>query len=341
MKDSIPYVNRMNFFKVNNVLDFDYELDQAGFKKELKYVNGNVMKENTNNLLDQYFTNKELAENLYSKAQNIIKKYEKNINDYFWVEPSVGDGCFFDLLPLNKRIGVDISPARNDVIKSDYLEYPLPDKKLIVIGNPPFGHRGVMALNFINHSHQAEYVCFILPMFFESKGKGSIKYRVQGFNLIHSEQIPKNSFYIPTTNKIVDVKCVFQIWSKNHKSSEEEFSWYNNKGKEPFSDIVKVYTVSLAKNRECGKKWIFEQKADFYISSTFYNGNPLVEKFEDVKYKSGVAMVFATEDKNIRNNIKKILETTDWTKYATLATNSCYHIGKSNIFQVLKDNLKN
>ncbi|MDR1847365.1 MAG: hypothetical protein LBR17_04535 [Bacteroidales bacterium] len=29
---------------------------------------------------------------------------------------------------------------------------------------------------------------------------------------------------------------------------------------------------------------------------------------------------------------------TDWTKYASLATNSCYHIGKSNIFLVLKDN---
>ena len=53
------------------------------FGKEVKYVNGNMMKENTNNLLDQYFTNKELASNLYSKTQNIIKKYEKNIDNYF------------------------------------------------------------------------------------------------------------------------------------------------------------------------------------------------------------------------------------------------------------------
>ncbi len=310
------------------------------FGKELRYVNGNVMKENANNLLDQYFTNKELANSLYKKAQSIIEKYEKNIEDYFWIEPSVGEGCFFDLLPDNKRIGLDISPMRADVIKTDYLEYELPDKKLIVIGNPPFGHRGVMALNFINHSQQAEYVCFILPMFFESKGKGSIKYRVNDFNLIYSERVPKNSFYIPTNNKVVDVKCVFQIWSKNHKLSEEEFSWYNNKNKEPFSDIVKVYTVSLAKNRECGKKWIFEQKADFYIASTFHRNITIVKNFDEVKYKSGVAMVFATEDKNIRNNIKKIFETIDWTKYATPATNSCYHIGKSNIFQVLKDNLK-
>jgi hypothetical protein len=308
------------------------------FGREYRYVNGNLMKENSENLLDQYFTKKELAETLFNKAKEVISKYENNLQDYFWLEPSVGEGCFFDLLPENQRYGIDISPLRNDIIKSDYLEYKLPDKKLIVIGNPPFGHRGVMALNFINHSHHAEYVCFILPMFFESKGKGSIKYRVRGFNLVHSEHLPKNSFYVPKTNKAVDVKCVFQIWSKNHRTEKDEFSWYNNRHKEPFTDIIKIYTVSLAKNRECGKKWIYDKKADFYISSTFHSNISIVKSFEDVKYKSGVAIVFTTQNIEIQTNIKKILENTDWTKYATLATNSCYHIGKSNIFDVLNDN---
>ncbi|MCL2073376.1 MAG: hypothetical protein FWH18_05635 [Marinilabiliaceae bacterium] len=310
------------------------------FGKELRYVNGNLMKENADNLLDQYFTNKELALNLFTKTGEIISRYETDLENYFWIEPSVGDGCFYDLLPENKRIGIDIEPLRNGIIKSDYLNYKLPHGKIIVIGNPPFGHRGVMALNFINHSQKAEYVCFILPMFFESQGKGSVKYRVRGFNLIHSERLPKNSFYIAATNKTVDVKCVFQIWSKNHKSTNDEFSWYNNKNSEPFGNIVKVFTVSLAKNRECGKKWIFEQKADFYISSTFHDKISIVYNFEEVKYKSGVAVVFTTENQKIKNEIKNILETVDWKKYASLATNSCYHIGKSNIFQVLQDNYK-
>ncbi len=308
------------------------------FGKEFRYVNGNLMKENSGNLLDQYFTNKELAKSLYQKTYDFIIQYETNIDDYIWLEPSVGEGCFFDLLPENKKLGVDISPLGNDIIKSDYLKFNLPNEKLIVIGNPPFGHRGVMALNFINHSQKAEYVCFILPMFFESKGKGSIKYRVKGFNLIHSEILPKNSFYVPTTQKTVDVKCVFQIWSKNHKLENEEFSWYNNRHKEPFGDILKVYTVSLAKKRECGKKWIFDRKADFYISSTFHNKISIVYSFDEVKYKSGVAIVFTTENETIKNTVKQILETTDWKKYASLATNSCYHIGKSNIFHVLQDN---
>ncbi len=314
-------------------------MDTLFSNNEFRYVNGNLMKENSNNLLDQYFTNKDLAKELFIKISLMISKYEQNIDDYSWLEPSVGEGCFYDLLPEDKRIGIDIAPLRNDIIKSDYLKFNLPNEKLIIIGNPPFGNRGVMALNFINHSQKAEYVCFILPMFFESKGKGSIKYRVQGFNLIHSERLPKNSFYIPTTQKTVDVKCVFQIWSKKHKPEKEEFSWYNNKNKEPFGDILKVATVSLAKNRECGKRWIYDEKADFYISSTFYDKVFIVYDFGEVKYKSGVAVIFTTKNQELKGKIIKIFENTDWKNYASLATNSCYHIGKSNIFQVLQANL--
>ena len=306
----------------------------------LKYVNGNVMKVNTNNVLDQYFTKKEVASYLFSKTRDIISGYENSIDNFHWIEPSAGNGVFFDLLPQNNRIGIDINPLNNEIIQADFLQYKLPTSRNIVIGNPPFGHRGVMALNFINHCRNAEYVCFILPMFFESKGKGSVKYRVRGFNLIHSERLPKNSFYTPNNDKDADVKCVFQIWSKNHKIEKEDFSWYNNKKSAPFKDLVSVYTVSLAKNRECGKRWIYDEKADFYMSSTFYNDTSIVHSFEEVKYKSGVALVFTTKDEEIKEKIMTIFKNTDWKKYGSLATNSCYHIGKSNIFQVIQDNIQ-
>lgn len=307
--------------------------------KQYFFVNGNAMKPNDDNLLDQFFTNKEVAISLYSKTIDIISKYEENIDDFFWIEPSVGDGVFYDLFPPNKRIGVDIAPQKKEFIKSDFLEYSLPDCRSIVMGNPPFGHRGVMALEFINHSQKADYVCFILPMFFNSKGKGSVKYRVKGFNLIYSENLPSNTFYSYTTKKVKEVKCVFQIWSKYHKVENNEFSWYNNKDKEPFSDVVKVVTVSLAKKRECGKKWIFEEKADFYLSSTFFDNIEPVYSFDDVKYKSGIAIIMTTQNQEIRDRIANIITTADWRVYATLATNSCYHLGKSNVFQLLNDKL--
>lgn len=314
--------------------------DDYAEDKSYTYVNGNIMKVNKSNMLDQYFTKEEVAIKLFDKTKTIISKYENDISDFTWLEPSAGNGTFYNLFPLNNRIGIDIHPLLPNLIEDDYLKYNLPkDEKIIVMGNPPFGHRGVVALDFINHSKEAEYVCFILPMFFESKGKGSIKYRVDGFNLIHSERLESNSFYNPNNNKNVDVKCVFQIWSKNHKSEEKGFSWYNSKNKEPFGDILKVYTVSLAKNRECGKKWIFDEKADFYISSTFHNQTTIVESFENVKYKSGIAVVFTTDDEIIKNKLMTVFNKTDWSIYGSLATNSCYHLGKSNIFQVIQDNI--
>ncbi len=300
-----------------------------------KYANGNYMKINTENMLDQYFTKECIAKKLYKKACNIVEKYDKNLELFHWVEPSAGNGVFFNLLPEKNRTGVDIKPLNNEIVQEDYLKYQLPKKRTIVIGNPPFGHRGVMALNFINHSKEAEYVCFILPMFFESKGKGSIKYRVKGFHLLHSERLPKNAFYTHE-NKSIDVKCVFQIWSKNHQMDKEEFNWYKNRKNEPFKNLIRVFTVSLAKNRECGKRWIYEEKADFYISSTFHTDISIVDTFDEVKYKSGVAVVIVNEQ--MRAKIIDLFKKVDWTKYGSLATNSCYHIGKSNIFQMIQDN---
>ncbi|MCE8163984.1 MAG: SAM-dependent methyltransferase [Candidatus Moeniiplasma glomeromycotorum] len=304
----------------------------------LRYVNGRKMLINEKNIFDQYFTKRYIAEKLFEKVKNIISQYEK-IEKYTWLEPSVGEGCFYDLLPINKKIGIDIYPKRKDVIKSDYLKYKLPDKPLIIIGNPPFGHRGVIALEFINHSKKADFVCFILPMFFDSKGKGSIKYRVKGFNLIYSEQLEENAFYTPNNNEDIDIKCVFQIWSKKHLNPNlQDFNWYSLRNKNPFKKYLDVFTVSLAKNRECGKKWIFEEKPDYYLSTTFYGENKVVNSFKKVKYKSGIAIKINTANKFEIQKIKYLLENTDWNKYSSLATNSCRHIGKVHVYELLKDN---
>lgn len=304
----------------------------------LKYVNGKEMLVNEKNIFDQYFTKKYIAEKLFEKTKIIISQYEK-IEKYTWLEPSVGEGCFLDLFPVNKRIGIDIEPKRKDVIKSDYLKYNLPNQPLIIIGNPPFGHRGVLALEFINYSKKADFVCFILPMFFDSKGKGSIKHRVKGFNLIHSERLEENAFYIPNKMGDVNVKCVFQIWSKKYSiSNTNDFNWYSLRNKNPFKKYLYIFTVSLAKNRECGLKYIYDIKADYYLSTTFYKKNKVVDTFEKVKYKSGIAIIINKKNKEQFQKIKYLLENTDWSKYSSLATNSCRHIGKAHIYELLKDN---
>ena len=89
----------------------------------LKYVNGNIMKSNSKNYFDEYFTKPEISERLYKKTCEIISKYE-NINKYTWIEPSVGDGSFYKLLPKNK-IGIDIKQTKYETILSDYLNCEL------------------------------------------------------------------------------------------------------------------------------------------------------------------------------------------------------------------------
>ncbi|MDR3244592.1 MAG: SAM-dependent methyltransferase, partial [Elusimicrobiota bacterium] len=63
----------------------------------LNYVNGKSMKLNHNNILDQYFTKHLVAEKLFKEAKQIVSSYENNdLKKYTWIEPSVGEGCFFD-----------------------------------------------------------------------------------------------------------------------------------------------------------------------------------------------------------------------------------------------------
>lgn len=304
--------------------------------KIFKYTNGNLMKDNVKNKFDEYFTKPEIAQKLFDKFCKIVGKKE-DLNKFIFIEPSVGNGAFFKLLPQNK-IGIDIKQTEFDTIQSDFLAYNLPkspNQPFIVIGNPPFGHRGVMALEFIKHAANADFVAFILPMFFQSLGKGSIRYRVPAnLHLLYEEVLPKNSFYTPS-GKDADVHCCFQIYSKNHKKEKREFSWYQNSGKEPFSELLKVVTVSLAKNRECGKEWIFNKKANFYLSSTFFKENAVVDNFEKVKYKSGIAIIY--NDLSRKNELDALFKSADWLCYSTKATNGCYHIGKSHIFQLLAD----
>jgi len=47
-----------------------------------------------------------------------------------------------------------------------------------VIGNPPFGYRACLALAFVNHAARfADYIVMILPMGFQSNGKGNPKFK--------------------------------------------------------------------------------------------------------------------------------------------------------------------
>ena len=128
------------------------------------------------------------------------------------IEPSAGNGSFLARLPTEKRIGMDIAPEHPDILEQDFFSYrPSADlKRILVIGNPPFGRVSSLAIKFFNHAAQwATVLAFIIPRTFR---RVSVQNKLNGqFHLEHDEDIPMEpcSFEPP-----MQVKCCFQIWSR-------------------------------------------------------------------------------------------------------------------------------
>ena len=271
---------------------------------------------------DQFFTHKSTAKYCYNKFIEIIKHYENSIEDYTFIEPSAGNGVFLKILPENKRVGFDIEPKCEEIVKQDFLEWkPTLNKKYIVFGNPPFGLRGQLALKFINHSSEfADYVCFILPQLFESDGKGVPRKRVKGLNLIHSEKLD-TSFESPE-GKNINVECIFQIWSKHHKNNIYDLVKTNN-------NIIKIYSLSNGGTPSTTRNKKMFYKCDAYLPSTCYGKDTMkyYSSFDILPRERGYGIVFL---KNKKENIKKC-KSINWSSVAFLSTNSAYNIRSSQI----------
>ncbi len=270
--------------------------------------------------LDKYYTNIDIARKCYNNLLSIAKKYNFNINEYNFLEPSAGDGAFFNLLPNNK-IGLDLEPEGKGIKKQDFFDWePNKKEKYITIGNPPFGLRGWLALAFINKAAKfSDLVGFILPMYFASDGKGSAKNRVKGLTLLHSEELPADIFH---NGKPIKINTVWQVWGKVKIRPKMDITDYS---------LADIYTVCTNPKRRCGLDKLDEY--DLFIPSTFYKSIIISENFKDISYGAGYGIIINKK----KNQIRKYLKTVDWLKYSTRATNHCRHIGKKQIIDALID----
>ena len=276
---------------------------------------------------DQFFTPSSTAKYCYSKFIQILEKYGDCEKEYTFIEPSAGNGSFLKILPSDRRIGLDIEPHNDEITKCDYLEWLPPDDKecindkYVVIGNPPFGLRGQLALKFINHSNKfADYVSFILPQLFESDGKGVPRKRVIGFNLVHSEKVTTD-FESPKGDPI-KVQCIFQIWSKNHVNVD--YTIVNTD-----ESVVKIYSLSDGGTPSTTRNKKLFNECHAYIPSTCFGKNNMkyYSCFDDLPGRKGYGIVF---NENKTNNLAKF-KSIDWSEVAFLSTNSAYNIRTSQI----------
>ena len=159
--------------------------------------------------LDKFYTVPAYAKKCIDK---IFQLY--NITDFdLIIEPSAGNGSFFNQIQSKNKIGLDILPEHPDLIKQDFFTYtPLNKKNILVIGNPPFGKVSSLAIKFFNHAAQwANVIAFIIPRTFR---RPSVQNKLnEQFHLIYDEEVPsKPCCFFPQ----MMVKCCFQIWQKQN-----------------------------------------------------------------------------------------------------------------------------
>jgi len=169
---------------------------------------------NKRNYLDKYFTKKHISR----KCCAIVKRHVRiNPKKDLIIEPSAGSGSF--ILPIKSlsrnAMFFDIKPNDNRIKKVNFLkmskdvfhEY----EKIHIIGNPPFGFKGSLAIKFIKKACEfCDSFSFILP---KSFAKASMQVSVPAyFHMVHSTILPANSFEYKGQD--YDIPCVFQIWKK-------------------------------------------------------------------------------------------------------------------------------
>lgn len=275
--------------------------------------------------LDQYNTLPDVAGYCWISLLNYLHEKSKTISDFTFIEPSAGTGTFYNLLPKKKRIGIDVEPFRDDYIQHDFLTWEPPKcGKFVAVGNPPFGYRGWLALAFMNKvSEFCDYAGFILPMSFQSDGKGSPKHRVNGMKLVHSEKLPHDLFITPG-GELLNINALWQIWEKGIMPPKPDLSVCD--------EFVDLFTVDLRKERLCGMKKI--QDCNTFIQRTYFGDHPvIVRSFSEVRYGCGYGIIFKKKQKEIQN----ILKNTNWNEYSNLAAHNCRHISMYHIKKAILD----
>ena len=277
--------------------------------------------------LDRFFTRPEIAQLCYQSLADFLEDDGALSDDFVFIDPSSGNGAFFNLMPAERRLAIDVLPNHTGAIQADYLSwFPTEtDAGYVVVGNPPFGYRAWLALAFMNHSAVfADYIGMILPMAFQSDGKGSPKHRVQGAELLISEILPSDAF-TDEQGQTVKVNALWQIWKRGVNRQIQDSTC---------EQWVDLFTVDLRPERLCGQERMGE--AQWFLQRTYFGNSPtLVRNFSEVRYGCGYGIVIKKEEH--AEAITEILQNTNWTQYSNLAAHNCRHISMYHIRRALTD----
>lgn len=242
--------------------------------------------------LDQFYTKPNVANNCYE----FLKSKIKISSTYLFLEPSAGDGSFFDLMPPKGRIGLDLEPKKfDDIRRGDFLDYKGEDltRKTIVLGNPPFGKNASLAIKFFNHAASfpnVDVIAFIVPKTFR---KVSLQNKISmEFGMVDETNLDDNSF-LKNGNEYKVPSC-FQIWRRLSSPRKTIKTKTENKW---FSFVKKDETPDLAVRRVGGRTGICVDEIEPCKSHSFYF----------LKLKQGIGKIQLMEHINDLQKKKRFL----------------------------------
>lgn len=172
-----------------------------------------------NEKLDKYYTKQSVANECYLAIKQLLTCAGQEEKNLLFIEPSAGSGVFLNVIQ-EQKLGFDIAPTkesdhviqRNDFINDSLLRFLDAEqlaKQLVFIGNPPFGKKSKLAIDFVNKSlGYSNIVGFIVPLQFR---KWSVQSKINiNARLILDIDLQENAFEF--MGKDYKVRCCFQVW---------------------------------------------------------------------------------------------------------------------------------
>lgn len=269
------YIEQINLY-YNNIININL------INNDVVSINNDIKN------IDKFYTNIHIVH----KCLNEFNIFYNISNFDLVIEPSAGSGNFLLNINNSNKIGLDIEPEHNTIIKQDFFKYN-PNiniyKNILTIGNPPFGKVCSLAIKFFNYaSNFSNVIAFIIPRSFR---KISVQNKLNTkFKLIYDMDIStKSDTFIPSVN----VKCCFQIWIRNNsdriikKSEVKHKDWiFLNYKKD---DIYKSDFAIRAYGGKCGEiiEHNFEQlnKRGWHFIKSRIDKNILISRLKSLDYK--------------------------------------------------------
>ena len=258
--------------------------------------------------LDKYYTKPEVAELVWADLKSFLDSVNKQ--DFIIIEPSAGDGKMLGVVDVDK-IGFDLVPESDNIIQNDFLIGDITEhltKEAVFFGNPPFGKKGRLAIDFLNKSLEyGKTVGFIIPIQFK---KYSVQKQINNnAKLVFERSLPDDSFLL--NDKTYNVRCVFQIWTL------EDVSVNIREGKpvtiHPDFDMWQYNATEQAMK-------FFDYDWDFCVLRQGYGDFNIKYRKEDAENLSRKKQWIFIKAKN--KTVLKRLESIDFNKLSELNTST-------------------